>query len=76
MFHGCRCDDGREFLVKAGRFIVPFGAFSAMANPSTYRTVTQPLMFDMGRRVFVPGAPPNQPVLPMPFADEGVDFTC
>jgi mono/diheme cytochrome c family protein len=75
MFHGCRCDDGRELLVKAGRFIVPFGAFSAMANPSTYRTVTQPLMFNMGRRVLVPGAPPNQPVLPMPFADEGLDVT-
>jgi hypothetical protein len=33
LFHGCRCDDGRELLVKAGRFIVPFGAFAAMSNP-------------------------------------------
>jgi len=75
MFHGCRCDDGRELLLKAGRFIVPFGAISAMSNPSTYRTVTQPLMFNMGRRVFMPGMPPNQPVLPAPFADEGIDLT-
>jgi hypothetical protein len=75
MCHGCKCDDGYEMLFKAGRFIVPFGAFSSMANPSTYRTVTMPLMFNMGRRVFVPGWPPRQPVLPMPFADEGLDFT-
>jgi cytochrome c553 len=75
MFHGCRCDDGRELLLKAGRFIVPFGAISAMSNPSTYRTVTQPLMFNMGRRVFMPGMPPNQPVLPAPFSDEGLDLT-
>jgi mono/diheme cytochrome c family protein len=75
MFHGCHCDDGRELLLKAGRFIVPFGAISAMSNPSTYRTVTQPLMFNMGRRVFMPGMPPNQPVLPAPFSDEGIDLT-
>jgi len=74
MCHGCKCDDGYEMLFKAGRFIVPFGAFSEMANPSTYRTVTMPLMFNMGRRVFVPGWPPRQPVLPAPFSDEGFDF--
>jgi hypothetical protein len=73
--HGCRCDDGHELLLKAGRFIVPFGAFAGMSNPGSYRTVTQPLMFNMGRRVFVPGSPPQQPVLPAPFADEGIDFT-
>jgi mono/diheme cytochrome c family protein len=74
LFHGCRCDDGREMLLKAGRFIVPFGAFAAMSHPGIYRTVTNPLMFNMGRRVFVPGSPPQQPVLPQPFADEGIDF--
>src|SRR6185436_6576547 len=50
LFHGCRCDDGREMLLKAGRFIAPFGAFAAMSNPGSYRTVTNPLMFNMGRR--------------------------
>jgi len=74
MFHGCRCDDGHELLLKAGRFIVPFGAFAAMSNPGIYRTVTNPLMFNMGRRVLVPGWPPRQPVLPAPFSDEGIDF--
>jgi len=76
MFHGCRCDDGHELLLKAGRFIVPFGAFAAMSNPGIYRTVTNPLMFNMGRRVLVPGSPPQQPVLPAPFSDEGIDLTC
>jgi len=61
-------------LLKAGRFIVPFGAIAGMSNPGAYRTVTLPLMFNMGRRVFVPGSPPNQPVLPAPFSDEGIDF--
>jgi hypothetical protein len=75
LFHGCRCDDGPELILKAGRFIVPFGAFSAMSNPGVYRTVTNPLMFNMGRRVLVPGFPPVQPVLPAPFADEGLDLT-
>ena len=58
--------------VKAGRFIVPFGAFSAMSYPGVYRTVTNPMMFDMGRQVGPTG--PLQPVLPAPYADEGVDL--
>jgi mono/diheme cytochrome c family protein len=75
LFHGCRCEDGREMLLKAGRFVTPFGAFAAMSHPGIYRTVTNPLMFNMGRRVFVPdSSPPLQPVLPMPFSDEGIDF--
>jgi hypothetical protein len=42
-----------------------------MSHPGIYRTATNPLMFNMGRRV---GAiAPLQPVLPAPFADEGVD---
>jgi hypothetical protein len=74
LFHGCRCEDGRELLLKAGRFVAPFGAFAAMSHPGNYRTVTNPLMFNMGRRVLVPAFPPIQPVLPAPFSDEGIDF--
>jgi hypothetical protein len=59
--------------IDAGRFIVPFGAFSAQSDPSLYRTVSTPLIFNMGQRIF------NQdlgfPVLPMPYADEGVNLT-
>jgi hypothetical protein len=42
-----------------------------MSYPGVYRTVTNPLMFNMGRRVGPTS--PLQPVLPMPFSDEGVD---
>jgi hypothetical protein len=63
---------GMKGSIDAGRLIVPFGAFSAQVDPSVYRTVSTPLIFNMGQRLF------NQdlgfPVLPMPFADEGIDF--
>jgi hypothetical protein len=72
--HGCKCEDGHDLLLKAGRFIVPFGAYAAMADPGAHRTVTHPLMFNMGRRVLVPGTQLAQPVLPAPFSDEGIDF--
>jgi hypothetical protein len=63
---------GAKAAVDGGRFIVPFGAFSAQSDPSLYRTVSTPLIFNMGQRLF------NQdlgtPVLPMPYADEGVNL--
>jgi hypothetical protein len=63
---------GLKGSIDAGRFIVPFGAFSAQVDPSLYRTVSTPLIFNMGQRLF------NQdigfPVLPMPFANQGVDL--
>ncbi|MBP86041.1 MAG: hypothetical protein CMJ64_04885 [Planctomycetaceae bacterium] len=65
---------GRSVEGEAGRLIVPFGAFSATAHPGANRAVTNPLMFNMGRRVFGNVGPPRQPVLPMPYADEGVNL--
>jgi hypothetical protein len=66
------CLHGWKVAIDAGRLIVPFGAFSAQANPGTYRTVSTPLIFNMGQRVF------NQDlgvsVLPMPYADTAIDF--
>ena len=63
---------GMKGSIDAGRFVVPFGAFSAQADPSLYRTVSTPLIFNMGQRLF------NQdlgfPVLPMPYADEGINL--
>lgn len=56
----------------AGRFIVPFGAFSAQVNPGVYRTVSKPLMFNMGQRVIEGDL--GDPVLPMPFSDEGASL--
>lgn len=55
-----------------GRFVVPFGAIAAQSHPGASRTLTLPLMFNMGRRVGSTG--PLQPVLPAPYADEGVDL--
>lgn len=43
-----------------------------MSHPGVYRTVSNPLMFNMGRRVGVTG--PLQPVLPAPYADEGINL--
>jgi hypothetical protein len=66
------CLHGLKGGIDAGRFVVPFGAFSSQTNPGVYRTVSTPLIFNMGQRIF------NQDlgvsVLPMPFADEGIDL--
>lgn len=58
--------------LKMGRFIVPFGAYSSFSHPGSYRTVTNPLMFNMGRRLDTGGS--FQPVLPAPYSDEGVNL--
>ncbi len=61
-----------QMSVDAGRFVVPFGAFSAQINPGVYRTVSKPLMFNMGQRVIEGDI--GDPVLPMPFSDEGASL--
>ena len=58
--------------LKMGRFVVPFGAYSAFSHPGSYRTITNPLMFNMGRRLDTGGA--FQPVLPAPYSDEGLNL--
>ena len=68
----CRRDSPVKSVVDAGRFIVPFGAFSSQVNPGVYRTVAQPLMYNMGQRLF-PGQL-GDPVLPMPYADTGANY--
>ncbi len=59
-----------QLHVDAGRFIVPFGAFAAQSHPGAYRTATRPLMYNMGQNVYRDELP--APLLPMPYADEGV----
>ncbi len=69
---GKRCPGGLEANLKAGRFIVPFGAFSGRVHPGALRTVSLPLMYNMGRR-----AGPTvllQPVINMPYSDEGANL--
>lgn len=58
--------------LEVGRFIVPFGAFSERVHPGALRTVSLPLMYNMGRRVGPIG--PGQPVIPLPYADEGANL--
>jgi hypothetical protein len=58
--------------IEGGRFVVPFGAFAQQSNPGVYRTVTKPLIYNMGFRVF--DGDLGDPVLPMPYADEGAAF--
>lgn len=66
------CKSQVEAEIRAGRLVVPFGQYHTMSHPGAYRTVTNPLMFNMGRQVNADGARP--PVLPMPYSDEGVDL--
>lgn len=63
-------DCSLDATVEAGRFIVPFGAFSAQSNPAAYRTVTRPLLYNMGQLVNRDDIGPA--ILPMPYSDEGV----
>ena len=66
----CPCDEHKfQASVEAGRFIVPFGAFYQQVNPGVYRTVTVPLIYNMGQRIYPTLLPVS--VIPMPYADEG-----
>ncbi len=60
-----------QINLDAGRILVPFGAFSSQSHPGAFRTVTRPLMFNMGHNVQRQIIGP--PILPMPYADEGVN---
>jgi hypothetical protein len=68
----CLCTRGTKASLEAGRFVVPFGAFSAQVNPGLYRAVTAPLIFNMGQRLEHHNL--GHGVLPMPYADEGVNL--
>jgi hypothetical protein len=57
---------------QAGRILVPFGDFSNRADPSSYRTGSQPLIYDMGRMAFGARTAMNLGVVPMPYVDTGV----
>jgi len=67
------CQRNVEAIVEAGRFVVPFGAYSAQVNPGVYRSVSRPLIFNMGQRVR--GEQLGDPVLPMPYSDEGANLS-
>jgi len=73
----CLCPNNNDALsikanIEAGRFVVPFGAYYQEVNPGVDRAVSRPLIYNMGQRVY-----PNSigdPVLPMPYSDEGASL--
>ena len=67
-----RCRGNWKASVDAGRFIVPFGAFSSQVNPGVFRTVSKPLIFNMGMRAL--DSQLGDTVLPMPYADTGANL--
>lgn len=58
--------------VQAGRIVVPFGDFSNRVDPSSHRTGSQPLIYDMGRMAYGARSAMNLGVIPMPYVDTGV----
>ena len=67
-----KCQSEVKVNVEAGRFVVPFGAYYQEVNPGVDRAVSKPLIYSMGERV-----EPNSigdPVLPMPYCDEGASI--
>lgn len=66
---GAGCEPALKMAVEMGRFVVPFGAFYQQVNPGLYRTVTAPLIYNMGQRAHPNGL--GDPVLPMPYSDQG-----
>lgn len=74
MNNGCEpCERSLQVAVEAGRIVVPFGAFAQQVNPGVYRTVSKPLIYNMGQRVFDENL--GDPVLPMPYSDEGANLS-
>lgn len=74
MSNGCEpCERTLQVAVEAGRIVVPFGAFAQQVNPGVYRTVSKPLIYNMGQRVFDENL--GDPVLPMPYSDEGANLS-
>ncbi len=81
---GSRCnrpsqsEPGADVAIDAGRFVVPFGAFYQQVNPGVYRTVSLPLIYNMGQRVYATNLSAGAlgfPVLPMPYSDTGANLS-
>jgi len=61
-----------KFNVQVGRLPIPFGEFSNRVDPSGHKTVSAPLIYDMGRMAFGEKSAMNLGVLPLPYTDTGV----
>lgn len=59
------------FNVQVGRIGVPFGEFSVRYDPTSYRSVSKPLIYEMGRMPYYGRAGFNLGVVPTPYVDTG-----
>ena len=59
------------FNVQFGRIAVPFGDFSNRVDPGSYKTASQPLIYDMGRMAYGGTQAMNLGVIPLPYVDTG-----
>ena len=62
------------FNIQAGRIGVPFGEMSVRYDPTSHRSVSKPLIYDMGRMGYYGRGHFNLGVVPQPYVDTGVVF--
>lgn len=62
---------GQYFNVQVGRVGVPFGEFSVRYDPTSHRTVSKPLIYEMGRMPYYGRNAFNLGVVPTPNVDTG-----
>ncbi len=60
------------FNIQAGRIGVPFGEMSVRYDPTSHRSVSKPLIYDMGRMGYSGRSAFNLGVVPQPYVDSGV----
>jgi len=59
------------FNVSAGRVVVPFGEYANRIDPGSHRSVSAPLIYDMGRMPYGDKTGFNLGVIPVPYVDTG-----
>jgi hypothetical protein len=59
------------FNLQVGRIGVPFGEFSVRYDPTSHRTVSKPLIYEMGRMPYYGRTAFNLGVVPQPYVDTG-----
>ncbi|MGQ0504496.1 MAG: hypothetical protein ACT4TC_04190 [Myxococcaceae bacterium] len=59
------------FNIQAGRIGVPFGEMSIRYDPTSHRSVSKPLIYEMGRMAYYGRNAFNLGVVPQPFVDTG-----
>ena len=60
-----------HFNVQVGRLSIPFGEYSSRIDPAAHKTVSAPLIYDMGRMAYGERSAMNLGVVPLPYVDSG-----